>query len=255
MLSPFLVFHFTNLRYLSKPNLFAVIASPVDNSPNTVLECLSYNIKFIASNVGGIPELVHPQDRERVLFEPNANDLARILRSVLVLHESLAPVTPAVSNQLRTSLWTDLHSSLIPELFALKPLPSKVIAFPCPLSHFSLLTQTQFFFRKLLTRSPYLCKLCARVTFAECWIQFPCNYQKVLLRILVSVWASPKNVTRTSAKLLLDSAHFTLTYIWPKTAWKKWQDGLDSQNFQMTMILSYLLGIQVGYYTRMLYCA
>lgn len=101
--------------------MFAVIASPIDNSPNTVLECLSYKIKFIASNVGGIPELVHPDDRPNVLFEPNPKDLARLLRGFLVLQNPLAPVTAAVSNEVRQKLWVDLHTTLIPELFASQP--------------------------------------------------------------------------------------------------------------------------------------
>jgi hypothetical protein len=81
--------------------------------------------------VGGIPELVHPADRERVLFEPNAKDLARLMRSILVLHEPLVPVTAAVSNEIRQSLWIDLHTNLIPELFITKKKPPQVpIHFP-----------------------------------------------------------------------------------------------------------------------------
>lgn len=104
-------------RYLANPKKFAIIASPVDNSPNTVLECLSYGIKFIASETGGIPELVHTKDRERVLFKPYPNDLAKMLESILVHHQPLPQVAPAVPNQLRTSIWVDVHSSLIPGLF------------------------------------------------------------------------------------------------------------------------------------------
>ena len=103
-----------------------MIASPIDNSPNTVLECLSYKIKFIASNVGGIPELIHPDERARVLFEPNAKDLSRLLKAFLVSHEPLAPVSAAVSNEVRQSLWVDLHSHLIPELFVRKHKPKQV---------------------------------------------------------------------------------------------------------------------------------
>ena len=41
-----------------------------ENSPNTVYECLEQGIPFIASNVGGVPELIAPDDHARVLFEP-----------------------------------------------------------------------------------------------------------------------------------------------------------------------------------------
>lgn len=97
-----------------------MIASPVDNSPNTVLECLSYGIRFVASNTGGIPELVHPDDRAHVLFDPYPDSLATLLNYILVKRVPLAKVTAAVPNELRTSVWVDLHSSLIPSMFGPK---------------------------------------------------------------------------------------------------------------------------------------
>lgn len=116
----------TCARYLLEPGKFAVIASPVDNSPNTVLECLSYGVRFIASNTGGIPELVHPDDRPHVLFDPYPDSLARLLDSILVKRVPLAKVTAAVPNEVRTSVWVDLHSSLIPELFVPPKMPAQV---------------------------------------------------------------------------------------------------------------------------------
>ena len=104
-----------------------MIASPVDNSPNTVLECLSYGIRFVASNTGGIPELVHPDDRPRVLFDPYPDSLARLLESILVKHVPLAMVTAAVPNEVRTSVWMDLHYSLITDMTTLPKIPTQVI--------------------------------------------------------------------------------------------------------------------------------
>jgi glycosyltransferase involved in cell wall biosynthesis len=72
------------LSYLSQGNRLAVIASLADNSPFTVIECCTNKIPFIASGIGGIPELVRdPQARQRLLFEPNARDLLRCLRATL----------------------------------------------------------------------------------------------------------------------------------------------------------------------------
>jgi len=72
------------LGYLASGNRLAVIASLSDNSPFTVIECLTNKIPFIASRVGGIPELVRDPEAQRLLlFEPSPRDLGRCLREYL----------------------------------------------------------------------------------------------------------------------------------------------------------------------------
>ncbi len=72
------------LAYLAGSNRLAVMASLSDNSPFTVIECATNRIPFIASAVGGVPELVrNPEAQARLLFEPNARDLLRCLREYL----------------------------------------------------------------------------------------------------------------------------------------------------------------------------
>jgi glycosyltransferase involved in cell wall biosynthesis len=71
------------LARLSRPGTLTVMPAIHENSPNTVYECLEHGIPFIASNVGGVSELIAPADRERVLFEPMAEDLETALRRVL----------------------------------------------------------------------------------------------------------------------------------------------------------------------------
>jgi O-antigen biosynthesis protein len=58
------------LRYLSAPGRLAVMASTMDNSPNTVYETIGLGISFLASRGGGTAELVHPDDFERVTYDP-----------------------------------------------------------------------------------------------------------------------------------------------------------------------------------------
>jgi GT2 family glycosyltransferase len=70
------------LDYLKQPGRLAIIASLVENSPYTVLECLLERVPFIAADVGGIAELVHAEDRARVLFKPNPAALAATLASL-----------------------------------------------------------------------------------------------------------------------------------------------------------------------------
>lgn len=65
------------INYLRQSGKLAVILSVVDNAPYTVVECLHYKIPFIAAGVGGIPELIHPEDRERVLVTSSVNVVAK----------------------------------------------------------------------------------------------------------------------------------------------------------------------------------
>ena len=68
--------------HLRQRQAVAVIPSIMENSPFVVYECLSDRIAFIASTVGGIPELVDPRDRDDVLFDPSAAALAPKLREI-----------------------------------------------------------------------------------------------------------------------------------------------------------------------------
>jgi len=71
------------LAALQSPGVLAVIASLCENSPYTVVECLHDGIAFVATNVGGIPELIDEGDHDRILFDPNPGMLASRLISAL----------------------------------------------------------------------------------------------------------------------------------------------------------------------------
>lgn len=72
------------LQYLGEGRRLAVMPSLLDNSPFGVYECLSAGIPFMTSNVGGGPELIHPDDRKQALFELQPADLAQHLRHALL---------------------------------------------------------------------------------------------------------------------------------------------------------------------------
>jgi glycosyltransferase involved in cell wall biosynthesis/GT2 family glycosyltransferase len=71
------------LAELAQPGVLAVIASLSENSPYTVLECLHHDVRFVAASVGGITELVHPDDAQFCLFPPNPQGLVNCLQNVL----------------------------------------------------------------------------------------------------------------------------------------------------------------------------
>jgi hypothetical protein len=96
------------LARLCRPGTLAVTPSLGDNSPNTVYECIEHGIPLIASNVGGIPELIAPDDRARVLFEPTPEGIADALRRTLADGQVLSPPRPAFSGADSYRRWNDV---------------------------------------------------------------------------------------------------------------------------------------------------
>lgn len=95
---------------LAQPYTLTVIASLTENSPYTVLECLGVPLPFIASRVGGIPELIAEEDRDRVLFDPIAQSLAD--RMLHVHYYGLVPARYAVTPSETERTWVEWHSSV-----------------------------------------------------------------------------------------------------------------------------------------------
>lgn len=93
------------LDRLRRPGTLAVMPSFEENSPNTVYECLENRIPFIAGNVAGIRELVTPEDRGRVLFEPTADGIAQALRRALANGETLRPAGAAFDDAESLRRW------------------------------------------------------------------------------------------------------------------------------------------------------
>lgn len=96
------------LARLSRPGTLAVMPSLGDNSPNTVYECLEHRIPFIASNAGGIPELVDPDDRARVLVEPTSEGVEGALRVALSAGRILRPARPAFNSAESCTRWAEV---------------------------------------------------------------------------------------------------------------------------------------------------
>ena len=95
--------------YLREPGRVAVLPSRIDNLPYTVLECLSAGIPFIASHVGGIPEMIRDEDRARVLFALTPQAFARCLEGVLT--DGATPVHPRVDAADTEADWLAWHAS------------------------------------------------------------------------------------------------------------------------------------------------
>lgn len=103
------------LDYLTEsPSRLAVIASLVENLPYTVLECLHHGIRFLATGIGGIPELIDLADQDRVLFPPRPSALARLLAGAI--SEGMAPAHRAQMPEQVEGRWRALFSEIEAQL-------------------------------------------------------------------------------------------------------------------------------------------
>jgi glycosyltransferase involved in cell wall biosynthesis len=100
------------LEELKQPGTLAVMPSLLENSPYAVAECLEHGIPFVASRVGGTPELVVAEDRERVLCEPTSDDLAEALRRALT--SGAAPARPARAPEDSLAHWLEVIETVTP---------------------------------------------------------------------------------------------------------------------------------------------
>jgi GT2 family glycosyltransferase/glycosyltransferase involved in cell wall biosynthesis len=91
------------LRALAGPGVLAVIPSLVENSPYTVLECLRHGVRFLASRVGGIPELVAAEDHAACLFDPVPGALADSL--VAAIGAGMRPARGAQTPEEAEEAW------------------------------------------------------------------------------------------------------------------------------------------------------
>jgi O-antigen biosynthesis protein len=106
------------LEYLRGAGRLAVIPSQVDNSPCTVQECIEEGIPFLASDRGGIPELIHPDDRERATAALDVRVFAARMEEIL--RSSQLPARPAQSLQSAREDWRRWHASLTAEVVPLQ---------------------------------------------------------------------------------------------------------------------------------------
>jgi glycosyltransferase involved in cell wall biosynthesis len=114
------------LRELLQPGTLAVLPSLLDNSPNTVSECMERGIPFLAAAVGGIPELVAEGDQRRALFEPTSGHLAGALQDALRREEGLPQVRPARAPEESLRTWLELVDSVAPRVGRSGPAAKRV---------------------------------------------------------------------------------------------------------------------------------
>jgi glycosyltransferase involved in cell wall biosynthesis len=100
------------LEYLRGAGRLAVIPSQLDSSPCTLQECLELGIPFLASDRGGIPELIHPDDRQHATAPLDVALFASRLDEILRSGQRCARIAPHVP--LARDRWDAWHRSVAP---------------------------------------------------------------------------------------------------------------------------------------------
>jgi glycosyltransferase involved in cell wall biosynthesis len=101
------------LAELRVPGTLAVMPSLLDNSPNTVSECIEHGIPFVATGTGGIAELVAQADRQRVLCAPTAEALAAALGEAIAA-DDFPPARAARDSSESLHAWLSLVATVQP---------------------------------------------------------------------------------------------------------------------------------------------
>ncbi|MCO1335323.1 glycosyltransferase family 4 protein [Microbulbifer sp. OS29] len=103
------------LSFLCSRDMIAVMPSLIENSTMAVYETLENNIPFIATRVGGTPELIAEKDQDDCLIAPYAYDLAKRLQKVLENGHTVAH--SSFDNQRNLQVWYGFHA-YIADLFS-----------------------------------------------------------------------------------------------------------------------------------------
>jgi O-antigen biosynthesis protein len=92
----------------------AVMPSLLENSPYAVAECIEHGIPFLATRVGGTPELIDDEDRARVLCPPTPDDFASALERALTSKTGIEPARPARPPEDSLAAWLELIETIAP---------------------------------------------------------------------------------------------------------------------------------------------
>ncbi|HET7326697.1 MAG TPA: glycosyltransferase family 4 protein [Nocardioidaceae bacterium] len=96
------------LSYMCSRDMTAVMPSLIENSTMAVYEALEQRIPFVATAVGGTPELIDEVDHVRCLVEPKAPALAD--RLAQILEEGQVIARSSFSNDANLGVWYGFHS-------------------------------------------------------------------------------------------------------------------------------------------------
>lgn len=118
------------VAYLRQPGRLAIVPSLLDNSPNTVYECIEFGIPFICSHSGGTGELVHADDAGFATFNPTPKELAERLRALLADRQPPRHPRPSYSPQASLAAWSDTLTQKADPVVVVREQPPLTVVLP-----------------------------------------------------------------------------------------------------------------------------
>ena len=116
---------------LRRPGTLAVMPSLLENSPYAVAECIEHGIPFLATHVGGTPELIAEEDHARVLCPPTPSDFAAALARALGSSTGVEPARPARQPEESLAAWLELVETVEPAVRPAGTVASRVAVVAC----------------------------------------------------------------------------------------------------------------------------
>jgi glycosyltransferase involved in cell wall biosynthesis len=98
------------LEFLCEKSRIAIMPSLIENSTMAVYEALIHKVPFLATSVGGTPELIDDSYHNQVLVEPNSILLAN--RMISILESGQVVARPSFDAQNNMKIWRDFHQYL-----------------------------------------------------------------------------------------------------------------------------------------------
>jgi glycosyltransferase involved in cell wall biosynthesis len=124
------------IDYLASRPALSVMPSVADNTPNTILECLQVGLPFVASTMGGIPEMISPEDHEHALIRPEPDVLAQAIAERLA--DGAIIVHPATDQEVVARQWVGWHEEQVnvtPEIGPASGSSSRPLVTVCMATH------------------------------------------------------------------------------------------------------------------------
>lgn len=110
------------LSMLNHENTLVVIPSLIENCPYVIQEVASLNLRVLAANVGGIPELIPSSN----LVEPDSESIARRVQGFLLDSNSIPKSYSLISIASSQDQWLEVFREVLPKSLESRNLTPKI---------------------------------------------------------------------------------------------------------------------------------
>jgi glycosyltransferase involved in cell wall biosynthesis/SAM-dependent methyltransferase len=137
--------------FYSKLDVY-ICASEIEGTPNPVLEAMACGVPIVSTDVGIVPQVFGPRQREFILKERTPEDLAQLLRTILAKKTLLKSCSEENLARIQTWSWKDKMSRWI-AFFALASSRLDELSSKRRELHYSRTANSEIMYGKLKTNT------------------------------------------------------------------------------------------------------